>query len=133
MTTQFSTDQMAKDMSKQAEDMMAMSRQSYDALMKSNSIWMSGANTMWKSMTSMTNEAREKQAAAMKKMMSCKTWNDMAETGTQAAQEALDVAMSGATKLSEQSIKLCMEAMQPINDQASSAMQSAMQKAKAAA
>ena len=126
-------EQMTKTATQQAEDMANMGKTGFDAWMKTTNIWMDNTQNMWKSCTDMMNSAREKQARAMKEFMSCKTLNDMTETGTKIAQQTMEDTMSNATTLSEKTIKMCMDTMEPINDQMTKGFQQTMKKAKKAA
>lgn len=109
-------EQLTKNATQQAEEFANYSKTGFDAWMKTTNIWMDNTQNLWKSCTDMANEAREQQAAAAKQLMSCKTLNDVTETSTKIAQELAENAMSNSTKLSEQTIKVCMEAAEPIND-----------------
>ena len=136
MNTQFlnqdQLDKITKSVTQQAEEAADYSKNSFDAWMKTSNIWMDGAQTLWKSYTDMTNTAREQQTNAIKTFMSCKTLNDMTETSTKLAQETLEQTMTNATTLSEKTIKICMDSMEPINDTISKGFQQQMKKAKAA-
>lgn len=105
----------------QAEEAAAFGKESYEAWLKSTTIMMEGAQDMLKFWTNSANAARERNAAALKTFMSCKTLNDMTETGAKIAQQNLEETMSSATELSEKTVRLCMDAIQPLNEQFSSA------------
>jgi phasin family protein len=94
---------------------------------------MEGMSDMYKSWSSYGNKMRETQAEAVKEFMACKTLNDMTETSTRVAQQSMEQAMSGATEISEKTIKVYMDALTPINDQVNTAMQKTAKKAKKAA
>lgn len=126
-------EKITKAATQQAEELADYSKSGFEAWMKSTNIWMDGATSLFKTMSNYNNQTREKQAAAMKEFMSCKTFNDMTETSTRMAQQSLEQAMSTATDISEQSIKLCMDALEPINDQVSKGMQKTAKKASKAA
>ncbi len=126
-------EQMTKAASQQAEEIANFGKTGFEAWMKTTNIWMDGTQTLWKSCADMTNNAREQQAAAMKQFMSCKTLNDMTETSTRVAQESMEQVMSNATSLSEKTIKVCMDTMEPINDTMSKGFQTAKKAAKSAA
>lgn len=135
-TYNFNQDQiekMTQAATKQAEEFANYGRTSFDAWMKTTNIWMDGTQNLFKTCTDMTNSAREKQEAAMKKFMSCKTLNDMTETGSKIAQETMEDSMSNATKLSEQAVKVCMDTIEPLNDTISQGYKTTKKAAKAAA
>ena len=81
----------------------------------------------------MANSSREKQAKAMKELMSCKTLNDMSDASTKMAQATMEDTMSNATTMSEKTIKMCMDTMEPINDQMTKGFQQTAKKTKKAA
>lgn len=126
-------EQITKAMAQQAEELANASKTGFDAWMKTSNIFMDGLQTLYKSYTDMTNAQREQHAAAVKQFMSCKTLNDMTETSTKVAQETLEQTMSNATTLSEKTIKVCMDGLEPINEQMTKGFQKTMKKAQKAA
>lgn len=122
-----------KAATQQAEEMAEMSKAGFEAWIKSVNTYMDGATNMFKTWTSYNNDAREKQAAAMKDLMACKTLNDVTETGTRVVQQSMEQSMNCATEISEKGIKLCMQTMEPINDTLSKGFQKSMKKATKAA
>jgi phasin family protein len=73
----------------------------------------------------LAQEAGEKSQTMAKTIMSCKTINEFADVQTKMAQASFDEFMTNATKISEKSVKLCSDAMEPINDQMGKAMKKA--------
>lgn len=126
-------EKITKAATQQAEEMADFSKSGFEAWMKSTNILMDGATNLFKTMTEYSNDAREKQATAIKEFMACKTLNDMTETSTRVAQQSLEQAMTSATDFSEKGIKLCMDALEPINDQISKGFQKTVKKASKAA
>jgi len=106
----------------QAEEAVAFGKDSYEAWLKTTTIVMEGTQDMFKYWTNSANKAREKNAAALKTFMSCKTLNDMTETGVKIAQQNLEDTMSSATELSEKTVRLCMDALEPLNEQFASSL-----------
>jgi phasin family protein len=137
MSTQFySQDQiekMTKMATEQAEDFANMGKNGFEAWVESANIWMNGTQNMFKTWSNITNAAREQQAKAMKEFMSCKTINDMTETGSKLYQQSLEQSMSQSTQLTEQAIKTYMDSVEPINDQMTKSFQNGMKKAQSAA
>lgn len=135
-TYNFNQDQiekMTKDATKQAEEFATLGQQGFNAWMQTTNILMDGTQSLMKTCTDMANQTRETQAAATKQFMSCKTLNDMTETGTKIAQELTEQAMSNATKLSEQTVKVCMDTAEPLNDTISQGLKATKKSAKKAA
>jgi phasin family protein len=124
---------MAQATTQQAEEFAEFSKNGFEAWMQSTNIMMEGMSDMYKSWSSYGNKMRETQAEAVKEFMACKTLNDMTETSTRVAQQSMEQAMSGATEISEKTIKVYMDALTPINDQVNTAMQKTAKKAKKAA
>jgi hypothetical protein len=125
-------EKMAKAATQQAEEMANISKAGFEAWMKSANIFMDNTQNMFKTITKMTNSARETQAAAMKQFMSCKTLNDMTETSTKVAQQTMEQSMSQATELAEKTIKSCMDTIEPISEQMSKGLQTTMKTAQKA-
>ena len=130
--TQDQIEQMTKAATQQAEELVNFGKTGFDAWMKTANIWMDGTQALWKTCNDMTTAARDQQAQAMKQFMSCKTLNDMTETSTRVAQETMEQTMSNATTLSEKTVKVCMDTMEPINDTITKGFQTAKKTAKAA-
>jgi len=126
-------EQMTKAATDQAEELSKMGKSGFDAWMKTTNMWMDNTQTLWKSCTDMANSSREKQAKAMKELMSCKTLNDMSDASTKMAQATMEDTMSNATTMSEKTIKMCMDTMEPINDQMTKGFQQTAKKTKKAA
>lgn len=125
-------EKMTKAATQQAEEMANMGKAGFEAWMKSANIMMDGTQNMFKTLTNMTNSARETQAAAIKQLMSCKTLNDVTETSTKVAQQTMEQSMSQATELAEKAIKTCMETVEPLSEQMSKGMQTTMKSAQKA-
>ena len=126
-------EKVTKAATQQAEEMADLSKAGFEAWMKSTNIFMDGASNMFKAWSNYGNSARETQTSAMNEFMSCKTLQDMTETSTRVAQKSLEEAMSNATDLSEQTIKLCMDSLEPINDQITKGFQKTAKKTAKAA
>lgn len=118
----FQFDQLAQDAANQ-------SREGFEAFAKSGEIFAKGFESIMQTAASLTQDVAEKQATFMQTMMGAKTPNEFAEVQNKIAQENFDQFMTGATKISEMSVKVLSEASEPINEQ----MTKAMSKAKAAA
>ena len=108
-----------------SQDAAAVGQAQMDALVKSTTIFTKGMEDIMKTCMEICQEAGEKSQTAAKTMMSCKTINEFADIQTKMAQASFDEFMTNATKISEKSVKLCTEAMEPINDQMGKAMRKA--------
>ncbi len=96
-----------------------------EACTKSGTIFMKGMEDIVSTMVSLAQQSAEKQSKYMKDAMSCKTVNDFAETQNKIAQSSFDDFMSGATKLSEISVKVLTEGTEPVSAQMTKAMEKA--------
>ncbi len=110
---------------KLSQDAASFSKDGMEAVMQSFAVWMKGSEDMMKICMSSTQDIAEKQTAAMKAIMSCKTINELTETSNRICQENFDEMMSSATKFSEKAIKVATEALDPINDQVTKVMKKA--------
>lgn len=118
-----------KQMEQMAQDAASASQAQMDAMMKSCTIFAKGMEDIMKTCLEICQEAGEKSQAAAKTVMSCKTLNEFTDCQTKLAQASFDEFMTNATKISEKSVKLCTDAMEPINDSMGKAMKKAGQMA----
>lgn len=114
-----------KSFEKLAQDANAMGQEQMDALMKSTQIFAKGMEDIMKAYMDLAQSASVKSQEAAQNMMACKTLNELTEAQTKFAQSSFDEFMTGATKMSEMSVKVATEAMEPINDQLGKAMKKA--------
>jgi phasin family protein len=110
---------------KMAQDASDAGRDSFEAFIKSSSIFAKGFEDIMRTSVSLAQSAAEKQARFAKAAMSSKTINEWTEIQTKIAQENFDDFMAGATKISELSVKLMNEASEPLNDQMSKGIKKA--------
>lgn len=106
-----------KQFDKIAQDAATMGQDQMDAVMKACTIWTKGMEDILKTCMDIATEAGEKSQNAAKTVMSCKTLNEFTDAQTKLAQASFDEFMTNATKLSEKTVKLCTDALEPINDQ----------------
>ncbi|MCB9986041.1 MAG: phasin family protein [Rhodospirillales bacterium] len=121
----YSMDKFAESGMKQVEDMMSMGKESTDAIMKSGSIFAKGVEEMMKACMSRAQSCGEKNANVWKSLMACKTINEFAEAQNRIAQESFEDAMNATAQMSEMSVKMMMDAFEPLNKQMSAAMKKA--------
>ena len=111
------------------QDAAAAGQAQVDALVKSTTIFTKGMEDIFKTCMEIAQEAGEKSQTVAKTIMSCKTINEFTDLQTKLAQASFDEFMTNATKISEKSVKLCTDAMEPINDQVGKAMRKATSQA----
>lgn len=100
----------------------AAQKESWDIMMKSGNQFMKGMEELMKVSMTHAQKTAEKNAQTVKTLMACKTVNEYAEAQAKAAQTNFDEFMSGVTKLSEVSVKVATDCLEPVNDQISKTM-----------
>ena len=106
-------------------DATKTSKEQMDAYMKSGNIFMKGFEDYAKTYMSWAQSSTEKNAQAVKALLSCKSINEYTETQNKWVQQNFDDFMAGATKLSELGVKVTTDALEPINDQFSKSIKKA--------
>jgi phasin family protein len=101
------------------------SRQSVEAYMKSSTVMMKGIEQIMKTCMTLAQESADRNSESVKTLMACKTVNELMEAQNKLAQQNFDDIMSAATKLSEISIKVSNEVLEPINEQVTKSMKKA--------
>lgn len=102
-----------------AQETADMGREQMDALSRSSSIFAKGMEDIMKSYMSLAQVTAEKNSEAFKTIIASRTLDEFAEAQNKFAQESFDDFMSGATKLSEISVRVCTDCFEPLNDQLS--------------
>lgn len=108
-----------------ANDAVFAGKENVEALLKSTNIWVKGTEDLMKTYMSLAQENAAKNSEAFKSLLGCKTLNELTEVQNKLAQESFDGFMASATKLSELTVKLTTEALEPINDQVSKSIKKA--------
>lgn len=98
-----------------------------EACSKSGTIFMKGMEDIVSTMVSLGQESAEKQSRFLKEVMGCKTINELAEAQNKIAQSGFDDFMNGATKISEISVKIFTDSIEPVNAQISKVVEKATQ------
>lgn len=117
--------QSKNQMDKLAHEAANASRENIEACIKSGSILMKGCEDIMRTAISIAQSSAEKQSRFIKEALGSKTLNEWAEVQNRIAQSNFDDFMSGATKISELSVKVLTQAVEPVNDQASKVIQKA--------
>ncbi len=110
---------------KMTNEAASSGKEGLEALVKSTNIWMKGSEDLFKTYMSLAQDNAAKNSEAFKTLLACKNLNELAEAQNKLAQESFDGFMAGATKISELSVKLATEALEPINDQVSKTIRKA--------
>lgn len=114
-----------KQFEKFSQDAANLGQEQVEAFVKSGTILAKGLEDIMKTCMGLAQTQAEKSQEAAKAMMACKTLNEFTEAQSKLAQDSFDDFMSSATKLSELSIRVATESMEPINDQVGKAMKKA--------
>jgi phasin family protein len=114
-----------KQFEKITQDAATIGQDQMDAVMKSTQVFQKGMEEIIKLATQIAQDAGEKQAAATKTLMSCKTLNEFTDAQSKLAQSSFDNFMSNATRMTELSVKVCTDCFAPINDQVGKAVKKA--------
>ncbi|HNQ91357.1 MAG TPA: phasin family protein [Alphaproteobacteria bacterium] len=107
---------------KMTGDASAAMRQQIESYVQVGTSLMKGSEAIMKACMELAQDSAERNAAAWKSLMACRTMNEAAEQQNKMAQANLDEAMSAATKISEMTIKVCTEACEPLGEQVTKAM-----------
>lgn len=116
-----------KQYDKITQDAAAFGQEQVEAFVKSSTIFAKGMEGVMKACMELAQSSAEKAQGAAKTMMTCKTINEITEAQSKFAQSSFDDFMNSMTKLSEMSVKLATESMEPINDQMGKVMKKAAQ------
>lgn len=100
-------------------------QQGVQAFQQFQASFMRGVEDMMKTYTSILQDSGEKNAQAVKTLLSCKTLDEFTQAQNKLWQENFDQLMSNATKLSETSIRVANQCMEPVNEQFTTAVQRA--------
>lgn len=109
----------------QYENTAASVRTGIESCVKSSATFAKGAEQIVKTLTELAQGSTQRNSEAMKSLMATRTLNEFAEAQNKLVQQNFDEMMSAATKVSEMTIKLCTEALEPINGQMTKAMKKA--------
>ena len=100
-------------------------QQGAQAFQQCQASFMRGVEDMMKTCTSILQETGEKSAQNVKTLLNCKTLDEFSQVQNKLWQENFDLLMSNTTKLSETSIRVASQCMEPINEQFTTAVQRA--------
>lgn len=114
-----------KNFDKITQDAAAAAQEQFDAMSQAASICAKGFEQWMKACMEMTQETTDELAESAKALMACKTMNEYADAQNKFAQASFEKIMGNATKLSEMSIRLANDSLQPLNEQMNKAIKKA--------
>lgn len=107
------------------KDATELGRDQVEAYIKSSTIFAKGCEDMMRTMMSLAQGAAERQGKYVKEALSSKTLNEFTEVQNKIAQANFDEFMSSATKMTELSVKVLNDSVEPINAQVTKGIQKA--------
>ncbi len=107
---------------KMSGDATSAIRQSVESYVRFGTSMMKGSEAIIKTCMELAQDSAERNSAAMKSLMACRTLNEAAEAQNKLAQANMDEAMTAVSKISEMAIKVCTEACEPFNEQMTKSM-----------
>lgn len=106
-----------KNFDKIAQEATASAQEQFDAFSQAASIYAKGVEQMMKTCMEMAQQTTDELAESAKSLMSCKTINEYAEAQNRFAQATFEKIMGNTTKLSEMTIRIANDSLQPLNEQ----------------
>lgn len=116
---------------KLAQDASEISRENIEAVVKSTTIFAKGFEDILRVSMTLAQGAAERQGKFMKEALSSKTLNEFTEVQNKVAQVNFDEFVNGATKITELSMKIVTESLEPLNAQVNKGIKKATQKVAA--
>jgi phasin family protein len=117
---------------KAVADMAAFSKENVDAFVVASTLYAKGFENVGKAWYALTQETVEASAAVAKALLGAKTLKEAVDLQTDFAKTTFDKYVAESTKLSEMSIKVANEAIQPINARVNVAVEKLLKPANAA-
>ena len=99
------------------DDIATLNKQNVEAAMKAGNIWAKGYESLGKAYFSYAQDAAERGTEAAKAMMTAKTMQDVIDLQTDFAKQRFDHLVADGSKMSEMSVKVATEAMEPLQKQ----------------
>ena len=112
--TQEQVAKVSESLFKGYDELNALSKDNYEALVKSGTIVAKAVEDLGKDWMSFTQSSVEQGVAAMQALFSAKTLREFVELQNDWAKKSFDAAVVETTKLSERSVKTANEAIEPI-------------------
>jgi phasin family protein len=117
---------------KTLEDITKFSKENVDALVTASTLYAKGFENVGKAWYALTQETVEASAAVAKALLGAKTLKEAVDLQTDFAKTTFDKYVAESTKLSELTIKVANEALEPINARVNVAVEKLLKPANAA-
>jgi phasin family protein len=106
---------MIKNSFTNTDEMTAIGQANVDAIMKSSQIVAKGMEELSKAMFNFAQSSVQQTVEMTKACANVKTMSDLTELQKQSAKKSFDSVIAEGTKMSEMSVKVANDAMEPIN------------------
>jgi len=113
--TKEQVEKMGKQVFQAYDDLNGFHKENVDAMIQSGNILAKGLETLSKAMVAYTQSQVEQSVAATKAMMGVKTLRELVDLQTEFARTSFDTMIAEATKVSELSVKVANEAIEPLS------------------
>jgi phasin family protein len=100
---------------KTADEVTAFGKANVDALLKAGSTWARGFEEITRSVVETSQSSVDASLAATKAMLAAKTIKEVSDLQSDLAKETYEKLVAEGTRISELSIRLANEALDPIN------------------
>jgi phasin family protein len=114
------------------EDVAKFQKDNLEAVVSASNVYAKGFETFGKAWYALTQETVEASAAVAKALLGAKTLKEAVDLQTDFAKTTFDKFVAESTKLSEISIKVANEALEPINARVNVAVEKLLKPANAA-
>ncbi len=111
---------------KSYEDFSKFSKENLDAAVAATAIFAKGFETVGKAWMTFGQDAMEASAQATKALLAARTLREAVDVQTDWAKTSFDKVVAESTKLSEISVKVANEAVEPINARVNAAIEKLM-------
>ena len=105
------------------DDFAALGQGHVEAVVKANTVLAKGAEEIGKELMAYVQSSLERTAGAAKALIGAKTLQDVVQLNTEFAKASYDTYLANATKLSELSVKVANEALEPLSQRATVAFE----------
>lgn len=102
---------------KLSHDAAEIGRENVEAVIKSSTIFAKGLEDIMRTAMALAQDSAERQGKYFKEALGSKTLNEWTEVQNRIAQTNFEEFMSGATKITELSVKLLNDSAEPLNTQ----------------
>jgi len=110
-------------MMKSTEDLVAFSQANFEAFVKSGQIWSAGVQELTKQFATSAKASFDESISTFKAISTAKSVKEAMELQSSFAKAALEKAMAESNKLTDASIKLTEQALAPITERVTTAVE----------